>query len=235
MHPVIEAIVAHLPAALTRELEANPFARKERAGWIHCSDLNLYGNRKRIDYGFCLRQCLGLPVEKSWTAEAVYNIGIGLGIDAVTRLAMEAATEAGGISLDTQVPLRDETLRLSGTPDLVWDRWGESIVGDIKSTDRWTLQKYWGNPDWPLSRAAFWRQLQAYLLLLGTDEGVFIAANREGDRETVANALVARPFYRDEETIQSIIRDVTMLRDRAVRYEATEDPRERADLLRFAG
>ena len=118
---------------------------------------------------------------------------------------------------------------------MVWDGGGESIVGDIKSTDRWTLQKYWGNPDWPLSRASFWRQLQAYLLLLGTDEGVFIAANREGDRETVANALVARPFYRDEETIQSIIRDVTMLRDRAVRYEATEDPRERADLLRFAG
>ena len=242
MHPVAKAIVRHLPEALKATVDWEVFGRKERSGRFHASDLNTY-HRTTPDYAFCLRQYLGLPCAKAWKSEVVLSIGVGLGIDAITRLAMDQAGAAGEIEVETQAALYDETLLLGGTPDLIWECFGDSVVGDVKSTDRFTFRSYWGNPGWDLSRASFWRQLQAYLMLLGTDEGLFLpvdrdrfyqAVSRGGDLDRVAEAITARPFYRDEVVIGKITADLELLRERVARYEATEDPAERDQLLRFA-
>ena len=210
MHPLVEDLIAHLPAIFDNPPERNPFGRKERSGWFHCSDLNIY-KRKTMDYDFAIRQYLGETVEKTWTPESSLHVCIGQGIDALTDAAFQACDEV----VQTQCELRNEGLHLRGTPDFIWTDGLDDIVGDVKSTGWATFNNFWANDRWPLEKAYFWRQLQAYLFLSELDEGLLIVVDRGGaDRKPLADCFAARAYYRDEAVIAQIVKDVEYMWDK---------------------
>lgn len=213
---LLDEIVANFGAILTEPPDHNPFERKVRPGWFHCSDLAHKPPRIRFSPRRVVSAYLGLEADKQFDHETVFAMTIGTAIDVL----LGAALQHSSLLLGTQVHYQDADLRLAGTPDLVIDWAGEEVPGDVKSTGRQTFGKFWANDDWCLSNGYFWRQLQAYLLLAHAERGLFIAVNRAGEdyNRDVRQYLACRWYYRDETAITTICNDLSYCREWVERY-----------------
>jgi hypothetical protein len=108
----------------------------------------------------------------------------------------------------------------------------------LKTSAPATTGRYYATEDWPLSRHASWRQLQAYLMMSDTDWGFVIFAEQRGlnfmrwdgcpAAKSVADLLWVRKFQRCEKTIAGILRDLAYLNETreliAAAIERGEDP-----------
>lgn len=216
---IIDAVVAHLPAYLAQN-------RLDRSGWFHCSDLNMLDGKK---VEFCVRQYLGLPVEKDWDADSALKVGAGTLLDQIVG----AALEASGSVMATQIDLKDEELRLRGTPDFMLDSYGEDMVGDVKSCGGREFDQFYANDDWDISRYYAWPQLQAYLMLTETEEGRILFVDREilcaktikgrYDRKDLQDYFCLRPYWRDEKQIRKIRDTLAYLCELVDSYQEASD------------
>lgn len=223
-----DLLVEHWPAALDG-IDHDPFARRERAGWFHASDMN-DGGPVHFDPRFCIEQYLGRDVRKPFDSCAAWAVLQGLFIDTAAKAAMQ---RAGAPFVEVEPCLQDPVLRFSGQPDFVVEAGGRRYVGDVKSTDARTFRQHFANPDWDLSRAYFWRQLQSYLLLAelagwATDRGLLIVVDRSGpsgferDDDALRACFHVRVYRRDERVIEELREDLERLGRWAARIAAAE-------------
>lgn len=228
-HPIVQAIIDNLPAYLTAPPEHNPFARKDRSGKFNCSDLNRDGRRVKFSPRHCVMQFLGLPVAKSFDSSASLHMAIGTGID----MAAECALRASDLDIETQISLYDDGLWLGGTPDFIDYSTGYPLVGDVKSTGTSTFRDFWGNPSWDLSRAYFWYQLQAYLLLTHTDKGMMVVVDRGGVdwSRPIESIFSVRYFQKCKNTCDAIIEDLRYMQRCVNEYRAANTDKERQQAL----
>lgn len=220
-HPLIEQILTYLPTA--REfIEANPFARKHRAGWFGCSDLDdKPGSDITFQPGRVLRSFLGLPDGKLWDQGSSWCRDLGTAIDALVGGALKQIQLHRGMVQGTQLDLQNPACpNLRGTPDMLLDLAGRSIYCDLKSTSP-RLHAEWTSDGWDVSRAYFWRQLQAYLWLAEADRGLILFVDRSSfDLDASGRPRFGRdleamfemvPFRRDDLCIQKLRDDLDRL------------------------
>lgn len=220
IHPVVEAIIEYLPEWLSNPPEKNHFARKERSGWFHASDLNCGGNIK-FSPRRCVMQYLGIGQPKVWSPESSFSVAVGSAIDMFAEVAMERAD----CIVEVQPDLRDPMLHFRGSPDMLFDDCGDILPGDVKSTDRYTAENYWGNPRWDASNAYWWRQVQAYLHLTQADSGIIVAVDRAGPSRfrKLEDCFYARDYHRDGKCIAGILKDLEYMNACVANYTAATD------------
>lgn len=209
MDAILEDLVADVIDALPKVVhEPMPAVEpKDRSGWFHASDLK--GGSIKFKPQECVDQYLGLGEETVFSAETCLSLGIGIGID---RLFDAALSRCWGITA-TQADLRDEALRLRGTPDFIFAPWAEPLPGDVKSCGPMTYRRYWANDGWSPSGAYFHRQLQAYMMLTGADRSVLMVVNRAGCEmgDDISRCVTARWVYEDLSCQAGIKRDLEYL------------------------